>query len=409
MATLVDRGTYWQLKWKYRPGPRRAKDAAKPLPQQLKFPVRDHGQAALAFVNSLNNQILDTDPRLTYEAYRVGPAVAAQREAAEKTWAWAVQRWLSVKVAQPSTIAGIRSRFNAHFTDWDHRPISTIDDDALNAKYVDMLAVGLARSTAEGYLATACELLNYAKTKGWTSFSAREARIGRLFNFKAPSQRQSAIRNSLTRPQLAALLAAMPTQRDRLVVWFMAATGARIGEVFALAVGDIDWTRGEVCIGHRMLGVNRAVGTKGSRGNEVGPAFNVVVEPNLLAALRSFCQGRHPDEPLFPRGASRGVRPNTSPFMPADLWRRLVFTPAVTTLAAAGVVPGHMTPHWLRHTTGTLSRQTMTSALLQEHMRHKDGRTTALYTHRDDHVVEATRQAIAEAFGFLDGGDAVAA
>ena len=101
-------------------------------------------------------------------------------------------------------------------------------------------------------------------------------------------------------------------------VWFMAVTGARIGEVCALDVGDVDARRGRARIHTSKTGRARDV-------------------PLPTFVLNGLDLTRPASEPLFP--APRGGR-----FRP-DTFRPRVFRPAVK---AAG--HPEVTPHVLRHT-----------------------------------------------------------
>jgi len=107
-------------------------------------------------------------------------------------------------------------------------------------------------------------------------------------------------------------------EANETMVWFMAATGVRIGEACRLKVGDVDAKRARA----------RLLETKSRQARDV-PIPKFVL--NMLDLKRAA------DAPLFPAPMGGHRRPND--------WRPRVFDKAVT---AAGFPD--LTPHGLRHT-----------------------------------------------------------
>jgi integrase len=170
-------------------------------------------------------------------------------------------------------------------------------------------------------------------------------------------QRLHADRGYLSHSQVAALADAV--ERDAVVVWFLAYTGLRWGEMAALRVQDFDMLR-------RRLNVSRSVTESGGlvwstpkSWERRSVPFPAVLADDLAALM--VAKGR--DDLVFadPRG---GVLRNSN-------WRARVFSPAVEIcqreakeqrakeLAGAGevVTPEFptVTPHDLRHTAASLA------------------------------------------------------
>jgi len=102
------------------------------------------------------------------------------------------------------------------------------------------------------------------------------------------------------------------------MIWFMATTGARIGEVCALTVGDVDVKRGRVRV----------------REAKNGRARDVPVPASVMGMLDL---GRPKGDPLFANSAGRRFDQSS--------WRNQVFNPAKREIGCP-----ELTPHMLRHT-----------------------------------------------------------
>ncbi|MET8872936.1 site-specific integrase [Nocardia sp. NPDC004604] len=175
--------------------------------------------------------------------------------------------------------------------------------------------------------------------------------------------------------------------RHSLLVTCLAYCGPRWGEMIALRVRDIDFTRRRITVVDNavQLGVDHAEGpTKGkeSRGVPV-PRF-------ILTKLATHTKGRDPDALVFPHpdDATKYLpRPKT-----VDGW----FTGAVK---RAQVQP--ITPHDLRHTCASLSVSAGANVLaLARLLGHKDAKET-LNTYSDlfDDDLDRLADAMDKAYG----------
>lgn len=396
------RGVWYQVRWEFNGRWQQVDEVG-------------HADALLAQAwvsNVMRNQIESNkdkvDPRIKRREYlnpvAIAEATRSTGNAEDKTFREVVDEWFTTKTVAASTEKNNRSKLK-HFAAWNDMSVGLINHHVLNARYRELLSEynefcdgPIYKSTAEGIMATVCEVLNYAFGEEYTKFSARGARAAKKFAFKAPTLNKSAARNSFTKAQILALLAALPTVQDRLIVRFMIATGGRIGEVMALNVEDVDIAGGVVIFANHMVSTKRMVGTKGTRGGEVGPAYEVVMDTKLWAEMAEFIKGRRHGEPLWIRTSSGRGRRAVSPYLCASTWRTNVFNVAVARLMESGALTRKATPHWTRHTTGSWGRTKLPSRLLSDHMRHVDTRTTALYEHKSAADVATIRTALDEVF-----------
>ena len=130
------------------------------------------------------------------------------------------------------------------------------------------------------------------------------------------------------------------TDAYRLVVLFLAYTGARFGELAALRVGRLDFLRRRVAIVESVTLVN-GVQTWGTpKGHE---RRDVPIPPFLIDELAGLVAGRGRDELVFP--GVRGGGPLRAP-----VFRRATFDRAAASIG----VPG-LHPHELRHSAASLA------------------------------------------------------
>lgn len=171
----------------------------------------------------------------------------------------------------------------------------------------------------------------------------------------------------LTPEQVERLLAAQPSPTHRMVLMLAYGAGLRIGEALKLRVEHID----------SAAGVIHVRGAKRQRDRDV------MLSPQLLAALRAYWRWRRPPGPeLFPgRGGVGTTRTRAS-----------VSKYLKTTLAAAGLAGRRVTPHTLRHSFATaLLEQGTDLRTVQVLLGHGSIATTARYLHVTTARIQRTR------------------
>jgi len=163
----------------------------------------------------------------------------------------------------------------------------------------------------------------------------------------------------LTERQVSRL--AVAAGRYGPMVWFMATTGLRIGEVIALRVGDVSVRSGRVRVRSEDVGASK------------GDARDVGVPPKVISMLDL---GRSRSAPLFcgPRGGR------------LNYWRwRQEFDEAVWLAWLDGVHP-----HDLRHTAVSLAAQSGINPMVTQRMvGHKRPIMTGRYSHLYDADLDA--------------------
>jgi integrase/recombinase XerD len=170
---------------------------------------------------------------------------------------------------------------------------------------------------------------------------------------------------AISRPDLDALLNSKKQRSSSanvtaLCLSLLAATGLRISELCALAVGQIRPQSGEI-----------SVFGKGARERIVIVA-NAKVRAALAAHIRSLPESDDPHAPVFLNGRGR-------PLSPQCLRLRL------HALRKGLHIKGRITPHMLRHTAATLLLEGgVDIRFVQRLLGHASIATTQIYTHVSD-------------------------
>lgn len=141
----------------------------------------------------------------------------------------------------------------------------------------------------------------------------------------------------------AAKLVGGGRELDSVVVLFLAYSGLRLGEAFALRVGDIDMERQRVAITKTKTLDEEGHVTEGPPKN--GDPRVVALPRFITAMLKPYVEVRDAGDYLFT--SSRGVS------LDMHNWRSRIFSPAIEG-AGLGDVDG-LRPHSLRHTFASMS------------------------------------------------------
>lgn len=159
----------------------------------------------------------------------------------------------------------------------------------------------------------------------------------------------------LSADELLALLAGIPTLRNRLLITLLYSAGIRLGEVRRLRVADID--------SHRML-----IRIRQGKGHKDRYA---PLSPVTLDLLRQWWRASHPGDLFFPN-----QKDPSRPICASTVQR-------IVKLAAfhAGITKS-ISPRTLRHSFAThLMEQGMSTRIIQVLLGHAHSRTTEIYTH----------------------------
>jgi len=242
------------------------------------------------------------------------------------------ERWSAGRSVRPGTASRDDAIWRVHIEPaLGERPLASLRRSDIAGWVAGLSAAGLAPATVTRCLAVLRACLAAAVDDGLLAASPA-ARV--------PAPRvDRAERRFLSTGELDALEAAMDPHWA-LVVPFGAATGLRIGELAALAAGDVDLAAGTVRVAHTAIEVSgrRSLSTPKSRaGTRTVPTVYPALAARLAEHIESRGLGR--DDWLFPGERGGPLRPGN--------WRTRVWLPA---LEAAGLTDPQPTPHSLRHT-----------------------------------------------------------
>jgi len=242
------------------------------------------------------------------------------------------ERWSAGRSVRPGTASRDDAIWRVHIEPaLGERPLASLRRSDIAGWVAGLSAAGLAPATVTRCLAVLRACLAAAVDDGLLAASPA-ARV--------PAPRvDRAERRFLSPGELDAIEAAMDPHWA-LVVPFGAATGLRIGELAALAAGDVDLAAGTVRVAHTAIEVSgrRSLSTPKSRA---GTRTVPTIYPALAARLAEHIESR---------GLSRGdwlfAGERGGPMRSAN-WRQRVWLPA---LEAPGLTDPQPTPHSLRHT-----------------------------------------------------------
>nr|WP_152821374.1 MULTISPECIES: site-specific tyrosine recombinase XerD [unclassified Corynebacterium] len=270
----------------------------------------------------------------------------------------AVERGLS-----QNTLSNYR-RDVQRYLDWLDKPLAEVTKMDVEAYVADLRRGGLSAASAGRALVVARGLHRFGVEEGVLDVDvAREV---------SPPVTGQHLPDTWTVEEVGRLLDSIPSEtpvdlRDRALVELLYATGARISEVVALDVGDID-----------EMVVLTGKGSK-QRIVPVGGAALRAVEAYLVRGRPTF-RGRCPALFLNRRGGR--------------LSRQSSWAVLKARAEAAGI-DKHISPHTLRHSFAThLLEGGADVRVVQELLGHSSVTTTQIYTHvTADSLRSAWRQA----------------
>lgn len=173
----------------------------------------------------------------------------------------------------------------------------------------------------------------------------------------APIHCEQRHRSAMTPLELEVIRKACMDPREKAVVDFLYATAARVSEVCAVMLADIDWDRRSVLI----------------RKGKGGKSRTVYLNAEALVSLRAYLKSRTDSGVfLFP---GRSGRPLSARSIQKMVERIISRTDVKT----------HVTPHIFRHTSATVAlRAGMPLEQVQRMLGHSNINTTLVYTDVDD-------------------------
>jgi integrase/recombinase XerD len=182
---------------------------------------------------------------------------------------------------------------------------------------------GLAEATARQYVLRIKSLLGYAHSLGYTPFNAG----ARIKVRSEGAQRGAALaKRIISETEVALLIRAAPSKRDRVLLETLYAGGLRVSEVVALAWADV------------LARDDRVQLSVTGKGGFVRQVLLPEVVSRSLLALRSDAGA---NDPVFPSRKGGG-----------QLTERAVHAMVKRAALKAGINLA-VSPHWLRHAHGS--------------------------------------------------------
>ncbi len=239
-------------------------------------------------------------------------------------------------------------------------PLTEINTKTVQSFVANLATGGRSKKTVENVLLTLSSILRTAKTWDYAcgGFSLR--------NITMPREDVKKEQRSFTDEEVGKILAAAPEPFSTILA-LTAILGLRIGEVLALRVSDIDFTRKIVRVRQSLDAATRNVQAVKSRASNA----DVPMPSQLAARLRNYLQNcERKTDLLF-------VNRNGRPFSSNKL-REKQLHPLLVKL---GIPRGGF--HAARHgATSALLADGATPAVVQKQLRHSDARITlGVYAH----------------------------
>lgn len=246
--------------------------------------------------------------------------------------------WLAVAEAfldcldSELTRKAYRRHIGAAFRAIDRDALADVTGADLAAYRKGIVSSGLSPAWQSQALAAVRSFLRWARLRGAHSLPSEVVAEA----LRTPKNHVQRPYNVLGETEVAEIIAAATTPRDRALLAVLLGGGLRVSEVVALDVGDVFRNQD----GRAALYVRQGKGRKDrivSVGDEVGKAVD-----DYLGAT-----GRHPGStgPLF-RAHDRGARSRSRRRLSARAVDYLV----KTTARRAGIDAKRISPHSLRHT-----------------------------------------------------------
>lgn len=350
-------------------------------------------QRATDWFNRRDENLISAAHRdIIHRAYLHGEQHAIKAEAAEWTLGRVYVQYAELKSGtgsaakwSPSTRKGNDGRIDNHFGDWKDRPVSAINAEDLNDRWAQIRATH-TEASAVGIMCLVRAVIKYAFQIGRTAYNPDSKLVADELHFSM-SLDTTSVRNAISMETFRALLQHCPPEH-RAAVLTLATIGARIGEMCALRVEDVDLSSNPptITICGTMNDLVRNAWTKSEKGRKrIAQHRELPITWELAALLAPLVTGRPEWAPLFAFTDSRSSRLRQDGYWHTSTWRVKVWEPMVERARAAGVdLPKEFVPHSLRHSMATWLSAHLTPAELMYRMRHSRVEMTMRYYHDND-------------------------
>jgi integrase len=235
---------------------------------------------------------------------------------------------------------------------WADRVLDTFSEDDLLAVRRELVATGRSADT-----------LNHNRRVVRGIFGTHPTSPALAWEWMAPKVESEGKLRFYTPQQVERLIAEASTTDDEAIYTVATEEGARMSELRALKVSDVDFAVGVVRLEDGYTTHGGFAGNKGRRTR------SVPMSANTRRVLWPLCEGKEGDELVFQRRSRPG-----EPICSSDLYRRFV-------RAAERAGLPRLSFHELRHTFGTQAIRMFKIHEVQRMMGHRHITTTERYLH----------------------------
>jgi integrase len=284
---------------------------------------------------------------------------------------WLKQIAATVKA---SSLAGYEQRLRLHVLPALGRmKVRKLGRGRIKVLLTDKLSAGLSRESVRFVHATLRAMLASAVEDG-VRLSNPAARLGKVLNLvRSKETRQQEIK-AFDKPQLSRFLAAAREKLNHYYALFfiMSRTGLRIGEALVLQWTDLDFEAKEIRVERAISNTGVIDTPKSGHGRTVD--MSAAVRNVLREQRANLAEAWLKLKPEMDENAT--LKPSGEPIwvFPSDAWTPMdhsnVGKAFHRALKAAGL-PGHFSPHSLRHTYASLLlADGVSPAYVQEQLGH---------------------------------------
>jgi integrase len=235
---------------------------------------------------------------------------------------------------------------------WADRVLDTFDEDDLLSVRRGLVEAGRSADT-----------LNHHRRVIRGAFGTHPASPALAWAWMSPKVESEGKLRFYTPEQVDRLIAEAYSEEDERIFTLATEAGARLSEIRALKVSDVDFAVDVVRLEDGYTTHGGFAGNKGRRTR------SVPMSANVRRVLWPLCQGKDGEELVFQRASRPG-----EPICGSDLYRRFV-----SACKRAGLP--RLSFHELRHTFGTQAIRKFKIHEVQRMMGHRHITTTERYLH----------------------------
>lgn len=243
------------------------------------------------------------------------------------------QVWERETTVAPQTLATARATWRNHVAEeFGALPVIEVTKQHIRTWVAELRGAGCSDAVVQASVVQLSRVMQTAVDHNAVPVNpVRGAGVG-----ASKAGRVHAIANALSVDQVMAIVRVIDS-RFTLLVKFLAFTGVRSGEAYALRVSDLDLNRGQVWVGGSLS----RVGGMHTKETKTGAGRVVALVPSLVDDLREHVRGKRPGDFVFTGAEGQPVH--------AGNFRKRQWKPAVAKARRSVELPERVVVHDLRH------------------------------------------------------------